>query len=185
MTQSAYDNFLDENSGMLRFFAIALIIYGSFYLSYSYVIIESKLFDQYLELSASLGAWLVNTLGIIQVSIEQQGPVWTKLRAEDNSYVIVAQGCDASTVFAVLIATLLAWPGRWRKKVPALIFGLLIMFALNIVRIAGMSLTESLTPDLFDLMHEWILPPLLVVGALLYFYFWTLISDVHPDDENT
>lgn len=184
MSQSAYDSFLDENSGLLRFFAMALIIYGSFYLFYSYVIIESDLFDRYLELSASLGAWLVNTIGVIEVTIEKQGYIMTRIRADDRSYVIVARGCDASTVFAVLTSTLLAWPGLWRKKIPALILGLLIMFALNIVRIAGMSITESLAPEHFDLMHEWVLPPLLVVGALVYFYFWTMLSGSHPDDEN-
>ena len=184
MSESAVHSFIDENTGLLRFFAIALIIYGSFYLFYSYVIIESSVFERYLELSAAMGAWLVNLTGIIEVTVERHGYIFTRIRAEDRSYVVVAQGCDASTVFAVLTATLLAWPGKWVKKISALTLGLLIMFALNIVRIAGMSLTESLSPDLFDLMHEWILPPLLVGGALVYFYFWTLVSGTHPDENH-
>lgn len=176
------DSIIDQNYGLLRFFSIALIIYGAFYLFYSYVIIESTLFDRYLEISAQLGAALANAISNVNVSVMKASTLMTRIQAEGGSYVVVAQGCDASTVFAVLTATLLAWPGKWHIKVPVLTAGLALMFALNIVRIAGMSITEAYIPDFFDLMHEWILPPLLVVGALAYFYVWTLYSEEHPGD---
>lgn len=178
------ENFIDQNYGLLRFFSIALAIYGAFYLFYGQVLIETTLFDRYLELSAQLGAKLTNAVASFDVKILKSGSLNTRLGADDGSYVIVAQGCDASTVFAVLISTLMAWPGLWRVKIPALLFGLLLMYALNIVRIAGMSITEYYWPDSFDLMHEWLLPPLLVLGALAYFYVWTRFSDQHPADDD-
>ena len=182
MSEETQHSFVQENYGLLRFFSMALIIYGAFYLFYSYIIIESAVFIRYLEISASLGADLVNAVSNVDVEVKRAVDRMTRIQATDRSYVVVAQGCDASTVFAVLISTLLAWPGKWRVKIPVLLFGLLLMFGLNIIRIAGMSITESLIPDWFDLMHEWLLPPLLVLGALTYFYIWTLFSDEHPGD---
>ena len=168
---------------MLRFVSLCAAIYGAIYLFYSLVVIHTDSFERYLEFSASLGSWLVNSVSDFDTEIKNQGRLLTKISTVDSSaYVVVARGCDASIVFAVLISTLSAWPGKWLHKIPAIIMGLAIMFCLNIARIAGMSITESINPDYFDLMHEWVLPSLLVFGALIYFYIWTIFSGEHPDD---
>lgn len=175
---------IDDNLGFLRFISYCMLIYGAIYLFYSYVVIETVWFDRYLELSASLGSKLVHLITDLETVVANQGGTLTRINSVTNpgSYVVVAQGCDASIVFAVLISTISAWPGKWLHKAPALVLGIAIMFGLNIVRIAGMSITETLAPQHFDIMHEWLLPPLLVVGALIYFYIWTLFSDEHPED---
>ena len=61
--------------------------------------------------------------------------------------------------------------------------GLLVMFFLNILRIAGMLLVDLHLPDHFDLFHEWILPMVLIMGALAYFYVWITLSGTHPSDD--
>lgn len=183
MTSSSADQFLRNNYGMLRFVSLCAVIYGAIYLFYSLVVINTEVFDRYLEISATLGSWLVNLVTDFDTQIQRSNGLLTKIRNIDSTaYVVVARGCDASIVFAVLISTLSAWPGKWLHKLPAIILGLAIMFCLNIARIAGMSITESINPDYFDIMHEWILPSALVIGALIYFYIWTIFSGEHPED---
>ncbi len=184
MSSDSFDQLFKENYGMLRFVSLCLLIYGGIYLFYGQVLIETVWFDRYLELSAALASSWVNTFTSLETTTVYQGGVLSRINSitVPGRYVIVAQGCDASIVFAVLVSTISAWPGRWLYKLPALVLGIAIMFGLNILRIAGMAVTETLNPDYFDLMHEWVLPTLLIVGALVYFYLWTLISSEHPDD---
>ncbi|MBT8148824.1 MAG: hypothetical protein KJO24_02755 [Gammaproteobacteria bacterium] len=176
---------LDEHGGMLRFLFLAAFLFTSFLYVYDNYIYGSDVFVIYLEFCASVTSWALNTfLGMQTVIVETLRDVHTKILQQEGSkvFIIVARGCDASTVFAVLIATVTAWPGRWLVKLPVVLAGLTLMFMLNIMRIAGMLLVEIYNPDYFDMFHEWVLPSALVVGALLYFYVWVVFSGRHPAD---
>lgn len=174
-----------ENAGMIRFVLLAAFLFTSFMVVYNGYLYDSDLIIGYLELSASLASLLLNTVfGMETVVTEIRQDIITKIVEQKGSkvYVVVARGCDASTVFAVLISTVCAWPGRIGTKTLVIVLGLLLMYLLNLFRIAGMLLVEVHIPQHFDLFHEWILPNFLIVGALLYFYGWVLYSGEHPSD---
>jgi len=180
-TQPA-DDFLSANFGLLKFYSVAAIIFGLFLIIYSSIIVELDIFLRYLELSAALASSLLNaTLELESYLVMTAADVKSKIEVSSGAYVIVAKGCDASVVFATLLATILAWPGKIWLKLLVAALGLLLMFGLNIVRIAGMLLTDIYLPDHFDFVHEWIMPGALVMAALLYFYGWIVMSGEHPD----
>lgn len=184
-TNSDLEKAPQGNQGMLRFFLVAGTIFFVFLVTYEFAIFGSDSFVIYLELCAVVTSWLLNTvLGMDTVVVDAVREVATKILVHEDSevYVIVARGCDASTVFAVLISTVTAWPSRWPVKTVVVLLGLLLMFGLNILRIAGMLLVEMHMPEQFDLFHEWILPNVLILGALLYFYIWVVLSGTHPAD---
>ncbi|MBT8140591.1 MAG: hypothetical protein KJP25_12560 [Gammaproteobacteria bacterium] len=174
-----------DNAGMIRFGLLAAFLFTSFFVVYNGYIYGSDFFIGYLELSADLASWLLNSVFQMNTAVvEIRTDIFTKIVAEPGSkiYVVVARGCDASTVFAVLIATVMAWPGPWLRRAVVCVLGLLLMYILNLLRIAGMLLVEVHAPQHFDLFHEWILPNILIVGALLYFYGWVVYSNAHPAD---
>ena len=184
-SSNVFLQFLDENGGMLRFLFLAAFIFTSFLYVYDHYIYGSDVFLIYLEFCTTVASWVLNTFfGLQTVIVEARMDVHTKILEAEGSkvWIIVARGCDASTVFAVLIATVSAWPGRWRVKLPVVLLGLAVMFALNIMRIAGMLLVEIHVPEHFDLFHEWILPAGLVGGAMVYFSIWVMLSGRHPAD---
>ncbi len=175
-----------ENAGFLRFMLLAGFLFSSFFVVYNGYLYDSDPFLIYLELCASSTSRLINyVLSMHTLVVEAVNDVYTKILAFEGSesYVIVARGCDASMVFAVLISTVGAWPGKWYVKLPVIMLGLLVMFFLNILRIAGMLLVDLHLPDHFDLFHEWILPMVLIMGALAYFYVWITLSGTHPSDD--
>lgn len=175
-----------ENAGFLRFMLLAGFLFSSFFVVYNGYLYDSDPFLIYLELCASSTSSLLNyVLGMHTVVVEALSDVYTKILAAEGSesYVIVARGCDASMVFAVLISTVGAWPGKWYVKLLVIMLGLLVMFFLNILRIAGMLLVDLHLPAQFDLFHEWVLPMVLILGALTYFYVWITLSGTHPSDE--
>ena len=175
----------DERYGMLKFLTTAVLIFAGFLAVYEYYLLDSDIFIDYLEMSASSATWLLNNFSNELVNlVEVRNEYRTKIVSQENrkSFVVVTSGCDASTVFAVLIATVAAWPSPVLKKLLAMALGLFLMYALNIIRIAGMLIVEVNIPDQFDFYHEWVLPSILVAGPMLYFLFWTRISGTHPAD---
>lgn len=183
MFKNILEGFTDSDYGLLRFITVVSVLFSTFLFFYEFYLYGTDSLVVYLELCALVASEFLNIFfGLETVVVDTHGTIKTKILAKIGSkvYVVVAHGCDASTVFAVLIATIAAWPGRWLVKTGVIILGLLLMFGLNILRIAGMLLVEIHWPVHFDLFHEGILPSLLVVGALVYFYIWTLISGAHP-----
>ncbi len=168
--------------GVLKFLTTAVCVFAGFSAIYEYYLLDSDIFIDYLEMSAASAAWFLNTIG---QSVERVASGWgyeTKLIWTENKgrLIVVTAGCDASVVFATLLSTVLAWPSPWGKRILATVVGLFVMYCLNILRISGMLLVDMYLPDHFDLFHEWILPTLLVLGPMAYFYAWTLVSNTHP-----
>lgn len=179
------NSWLIDNIGIVKFYFLAMILFGSFFVIYSSFIVESDIFGSYLELTAHLASQTFNFLFNESSHVIRSNLMLdTEIRVDTWAYVVVAQGCDASTVFATLLATVLAWPSPIWKRLIVAVIGVGVMFGLNILRIALVLLTDVYQPMLFELMHVWILPTLLVLGALVYFFIWTIISKRHPSEWN-
>lgn len=189
MTESnqkrSHDDDFNHQQGMLKFITTAVCLFAGLMAIYEYYLLDSKIFIDYLEMSAFTANWFLNTFTAENVEIVgNHRDQMTKLVSLDAShaFIVVSNGCDASVVFATLISTVLAWPSPIIKRFLATIVGLAVMYAMNMLRISGMLLVDIHVPLQFDLYHEWILPGLLVAGPLAYFYIWTLISGTHPAD---
>lgn len=182
MSNDTTTGFISENTGILLFFLSATVIFTAFYSVYEYFILDSELFKQYLELCTQVASQQLSLIGIDHRWELSVAGIKTRLSTDFGAYILVAKGCDASVVFAVLISTIAAWPGLRLKKLIALTAGLALMFVLNTWRIAGMLLVDMYFPSHFDIMHEWVLPGLLVLAALAYFFIWTQVSGQHPAD---
>ena len=173
----------EDQHGLLKFLTMAVCIFAAFTGVYEYYLLDAAIFIDYLEMSAASATWFLNTFTTEQIDLIYSG--WdtkTKLISVENrgGFVVVTAGCDASVVFATLLSTVLAWPSPFFKRILATLVGLIIMYSLNILRISGMLLVDLHFPDHFELFHEWIMPILLVIGPLLYFYAWIIVSDTHP-----
>jgi len=179
------NDFYDYRDGVLKFATAAVCIFAAFMAVYEYYLIDADIFIDYLEVSATSATWFLNnfTPENVELTIARED-IKTRIQSLDHktAFVVVTTGCDASIVFATLISTVLAWPSPLLKRVAAVSVGLAIMYCLNILRISGMLLVDVHLPNDFDLFHEWILPGLLIVGPLIYFYVWTIISGTHPGD---
>lgn len=178
---------LAQNIGALIFSFIAFVIFLAVYLGYELYFSETKMFNQYLELCASLASQLLtvggveHTLDIIKTTTEAE--LKTYFTNKDlGAEFVVKKGSDGFVVFALLIASIGAWPGKWIKKLGVLTFGLALMFFLNIVRIAGMFLVDMYAPLSFEFYNDWVFSGGLILIVLLYFLWWIKLSGAHPND---
>lgn len=122
----------------------------------------------YLSWNAHLAAFWLQALGYpVEV-------VATSITSAEFS-VNIRRGCDAIEPIALLICAILAFPVLpLRLKWPALIFGSLSLFVLNLVRIISLFLVGVYVPQAFNLMHVQIWQTAFIVLAILAFILWLL-----------
>ena len=83
--------------------------------------------------------------------------------------------CDAMDVNILLVSAVLAWPGRWRRRLLAAAIGLGCVLVVNVTRICSLYYVGVFHPSSFTFVHIelWPIAMLVVaVGAFLVLVRW-------------
>lgn len=179
--ESVAANAVVEHFGLIKYLTIALVIFVALVAINSYFVVEMDKYGKYLELLTSLAAKCLNLIGEDAVPYWNSSNFMTDIHVQaDGAYISVTQDSDASTLYAMILATILPWPGKIWQRVVAAAAGAVLIFVFNILRIVAMMLVDLHIPVHFELMATWVLPFALAAVALLYFLCWTRLSGTHP-----
>lgn len=77
----------------------------------------------------------------------------------------IIRGCDGSNAVFLLVAALLAFPGRWRDRLLAIAIGFSALYAFNVARIAALFALQRHDLSLFHVGHGLVAPTLAVLLA--------------------
>lgn len=114
---------------------------------------------------AAISSGLLNLLG--------QGTTADGLTISSDAYsLLIKRGCDAITATVILIATILVFPASWPKKWKGIAFGVLFLFALNVVRIVSLYFVGVHAPEHFEFMHIEFWQFAFIALAIAYFIYW-------------
>jgi len=157
-TSNFLTNFWQEKSPVFKFmagFAACIIVFYALYYSSWF---ETNMKTPILGVQALAGGALLNLFGygvsVADAAISGAG-----------ASVKIAGGCDGLEATALFLAAILVFPLPFKFKWPGLLIGFIVLSIVNIVRIAGLYLTQKYWPEAFDFMH--------VQGGL---YFYSIIT---------
>jgi len=157
-TNNFFTTYWQEKSPVFRFmagFAACIIVFYALYYSTWF---ETNLKTPILAVQAMAGGALLNLFGygvsVADAAISGAG-----------ASVKIAGGCDGLEATALFLAAILVFPLPFKFKWPGLLGGFIVLSIVNILRIAGLYLTQKYWPEAFDFMH--------VQGGL---YFYSIIT---------
>jgi len=114
--------------------------------------------------SAKLIAWMTPQEGVIARSHSLM-----------SSYVhlSVLNGCEGTEAILMLAAAILVFPRNRRSKLLGIISGGVLIFIINQMRIVALYYCLRFDRSLFEMLHGYV-APMVVIGAVgLYFIYWT------------
>ena len=85
--------------------------------------------------------------------------------------IVVDSSCSGADVIALCVAVTLSYPVAWRRRLVGAAGGTLVILALNTIRIGTLYNTAS-RPALFEALHIYVWPALLVVATGAYVLVW-------------
>ncbi|MEI6682987.1 MAG: exosortase H [Bacteroidota bacterium] len=128
-----------------------------------------------VALNSSLSSFFLNLFGMKTTANKE-------IIASSSFSISVARGCDGVEAMALFATALLAFPAKWKYKIPGVFGGLAILFTLNIVRIISLFLIGSRYPKLFEFMHVEVWQAVFIIVAIGLWIFWIKWSrKEHPD----
>lgn len=105
--------------------------------------------------------------------------------ASGNFQLKIARGCEGIEGVIIIFAAILAFPAGIRSKIFGLTGGILILYGLNLFRIAGLYYTLKYKPIWFDLMHVYVGQTIIIFMAFIYFIAWLNFLQVEANGKNS
>lgn len=118
--------------------------------------------------------WIENSA--IQALIYFQRTLAEWYGATATSAVVVNRSCSGADQIALCVGVTLAYPVVWSRRLVGAAGGLTLVLVLNTLRI-GTLLTTARVPGLFDALHLYVWPAVLMVAVLLYALAWIRWAD--------
>lgn len=81
----------------------------------------------------------------------------------------VSQGCEGVDVMLMFIAAVVAMPLGWRRKLVAGAAGVGVIYAVNLLRLAGLFYCLKYAPERFEAMHVIVGQTVVIVVAIAVF----------------
>lgn len=117
---------------------------------------------------------LINIITPIEKTVVQGGVI------TGGATVAVMRGCEGVEGMLLLIAAICSFPARIPPKIYGIISGILIIYALNLLRIAGLYYTNRYRPDMFDMMHIYVGQTVIIIISMIFFIFWVSRIEHNP-----
>jgi len=147
----------------LGVFAALMIVY---YAVTTTSAVNDRFFPWYLNRTAAVSGLVVNALGFDGLEVRD------KTLYSKRGTITVERGCDAIAPTALFLSAVIASPAPWSFKCAGLVFGTLILMAVNVLRIITLFWTRVFWPKAFDVMHLDIWQFLFILLAILLWAVW-------------
>lgn len=162
--KAAWQSWYASKSPVLRFvlkFGILLALF--------YGLSATPWFDRMLYSYLEANAWLSNT---ILNGFGQHTHV-SEVTIESPQFAIVLRrGCDAVEPTWLFCAAVLSFRAPFMRKLPGLAAGIVVLQALNLVRIVTLYWIGFHVPDFFDSAHTELWPAAFIIVAIALFICW-------------
>lgn len=128
--------------------------------------------DYFTEVVANQTVDLLNFVVGEAKNLPHQTESSIKVFFKDKYLARVVEGCNAVSVMILFAAFIFAFSNRWKKTGLYIVIGILIIHALNILRIALLTYALYYYPAYEELLHGTIFPLFIYGVVFLLWIFW-------------
>jgi len=126
---------------------------------------NSSVFEAFRSFTAKATAFTLNLFG---GDVNVDG---TMLSSPDFSMGIIA-ACTGIVPIVIFMAATLAYPATFRRKAIGIAFGVLGIYAVNLIRTTTLFVVGTHSPGFFDTAHYLVWQSLMIIIAVLFWLLW-------------
>lgn len=160
----------------LRFLVVFLGLASGLFLLYRLSEVTHA-FRAVNELNAGLSGVVLSAAGVANTRMG------TTLQFESGGFDVISE-CSGVYVAILFAAAVLAFPAPWRARALGLAAGLLLLFGINILRLASLGVILQHRPAWMPLFHEYLWQVLFILIVAAIYVAWleriVLRARTHP-----
>jgi exosortase family protein XrtF len=163
-------------SPIARFILSALGIFILWYVVYELWLLPQGDLDRWVAQNiVSVSAGIVQLFGY---------EVWSFNRVVGimgNGGVELVDGCTGISAIGLFLGFVLAYPGNWRHRISFSVFGIAVIYLVNIIRVVTLIITQKELPSIFDFTHDY---STTLIFYLVIFFLWVLWVNLEGGIQN-
>ena len=164
------------NSPVITFIAKALGIFVVWYFIYELWLLPEGSIDEWLALNiVGVSSGLINAFGF---------DTWTMYRTigiSENPGIVLVDGCTGISAIGLFIGFILAYPGEWKDKISFSVFGMGVIYMVNILRIVILVITQQEWPEFFEFTHDYSTTTIFYIVIFMMWMLWVNIVEWNPN----
>ncbi|MDO9037649.1 MAG: exosortase family protein XrtF [Lutibacter sp.] len=159
---------------LLKFFGTYLLLFlgYSFYLNRTQNEIPPFSCAPITKTVALQTKYLLNVIGYPTEIVQDTETAALKLFINGKFTAFIVEGCNAISIIILFIAFIVAFAGKFKTTVLYILFGSLLIYFTNIVRIVIISIALYEYPQYQHLLHEIIFPSIIYGMTFLLWFVW-------------
>lgn len=88
----------------------------------------------------------------------------------------IVRGCDSAGVLFLMISAILVFPASLLHKALGFIYGIVLIYCFNILRVSGLYFLIAYHRDWFEFVHLYLAPTLITLAACIFYAWWAFGS---------
>nr|WP_321231689.1 exosortase family protein XrtF [uncultured Psychroserpens sp.] len=167
---------LVKYKSVVKFILTFLSVYFVLTLTYKFYLDfsdGSKYYPDYVtNLVANQSELLLNTFGYDSKVMPHPNEPSMKLIVENKFVARVVEGCNSVSVIILFISFIVAFAGRFKSTFLYILAGSVLIYSVNLLRIAILSIGLYNYPWRRDILHTVIFPMIIYGMVFLLWMFW-------------
>ncbi len=156
----------DAKRASLRFLGLFVLFVVAFSLFLRFPWIDDHVVGPYTEFIATVS-------GAVLRLIVQPVQIRGTMILHELFAVDIRRGCDGVVASILLLSACLAYPMNWRSRALGGLFGYLLIFGLNLVRIVGLFVIGlKASRPVFEFFHTYVAQFAVIALAMVFWIFW-------------
>jgi exosortase family protein XrtF len=152
------------------------MVYGVLTMSYKLYLdysISSKFYPDYVtNLVAKQSKSLIETVGYKSQILPHPNEASMKLLINNKFVARIIEGCNSISIIILFVSFILAYAGKFKTTLFYLLFGCVMIYAVNLIRIVILSIGLYHYPWRREILHSVIFPLIIYGLVFLLWMFW-------------
>ena len=131
---------------------------------------------------ASQTKWLLNKFGYNAEIGQSDHELSMNLFISEKPIARVVEGCNSISVIILFISFIVAFSAKFKTTAIYILAGSLLIYSINILRIAIISIAIYKFPEYESVLHEIIFPLIIYGTTFLLWFIWIQKFSVHKNE---
>jgi len=168
----------------LRFLAVSVSLYVSWYVFYEFHLHTHTSFDKIvIDTLVRWAEFTLRTLGYVTTDYSSTDVLFREhIGIAGSKGVTIGAPCDGVVLYALFIFFVMAFPGPLRHKAWFIPLGALAVFYLNVLRIVGLAMIMNINEDWLAFNHDYTFT--IVVYAFVFLLWMVWVQKFSPFAKN-
>lgn len=159
---------------LIKFFgtyALLFLLY-SFYLSKNQNEVTFYSCDSVTEVVAIQSNFLINCFGYNSEIIQSNNELSYQVIIDKKPIARVIEGCNSVSIIILFIAFIVAFSGKFKQTLLFIVVGSLLIYAINVFRIAVITVALYKFPEYEYVLHDIVFPALIYGLTFMLWIVW-------------